>query len=189
MEEQKGIGQDSPEASTGGYTFELEDGDGQTHQYHVGKKHEPIARSKGPSGLRLLNHVAKVAGTPLAEFVSTNAGQLMQMYTKAKRSASEEDVKSIQDALESEEFEDAEGSIDLELTAALEYITEAFDQIDPEIVLQKILYFTSRDGENLRKDVAFNQAYRGNYIECLRAVYEVCVYNGFFGSLGGLIDV
>lgn len=196
MTNQGGIGQQEQNVQTGGYEFELEDVDGNTHQYHVGKKHEPAPRSNGPSGLRMLNYVAKVAGKPISEFLETNAGELMDMYTKARRSGQKEDVDTLREALESEAFQDDDGeNFQLQLSKAFDRLVDAVDELETADndgfagVLMKVLYFTSRDGQPLNEKQSFNNAYRGNYMECMRAAYEVCVYNGFFGSLGGLIDV
>lgn len=47
-------------------------------------------------------------------------------------------------------------------------------------LLQRLLGSVFRDGERMDDRIAFNQAYRANYGEAMRAALEVCVRNGFF---------
>lgn len=166
------------------YTFVLDGADGEQHTYRVSKKHTPMSRGQGPSGLKLINYVATVAAEPIARLLESNAGSLMETYTQKARTGEGMGQEDILDSVDSDDLND----VNMDFASAVNALVDAYDSIDPEDVFQKLFYFTTRDGQQLAKAQNFNQAYAGNYVEAFKAAYKVCQFNGFFGSLGGRIE-
>ncbi|MFB6265024.1 MAG: phage tail assembly chaperone [Bradymonadaceae bacterium] len=78
--------------------------------------------------------------------------------------------------------------LDLELPTAWGAFFEAVERVDSEELFLQLLHHTSRDAVPLSSEENFNQAYERNYMEMLKASFEVAKYNGFFGRLATLAE-
>lgn len=164
------------------HDFKLEGADGEIHDYTVVKTHDPIVRgSKGVSGLRLVQKVARSAGTPIVNLLDTNIGTLFSFIQKKGAEGSSVTKGDILALFDADHMEDVQKT--LHLTDAFDHFFDAVEQADLAHLLPDILYHTTRDGKPLKKDGVFNVAFTANYFEAVQAAYKVARINGFFGSL------
>ena len=136
------------------HRFQLEDADGNLHEYVV-------TRHGAERGMRicfqLLGHAAGAIVPLLEPLLSGDA--------------------SLAGIMKGEDAQALEG-VDLS-KAALEVKGLFLDSASIGLV-KDILSETSRDGAPLRIPTNFDAAYRGNYRELLEATWKVVVYNRFF---------
>jgi len=159
--------------------FTLTDANGEPHEYIVGQKHDPLTGGRGPSGLRMVNHVARTAGTPVAELLNTHVGTALAFMLEQSDAGGGVTLGELLDELDADTLE----SLDFELPSAWGAFCEAMEHVDIEAFLPQLLWHTRRDGNRLAEEDHFNEAYSGNYMEMLKAAYRVARINGFFGSL------
>ncbi|MFB6371627.1 MAG: phage tail assembly chaperone [Bradymonadaceae bacterium] len=139
--------------------FQLTDADGNVHDYHV-VPHDPT------KGTRIMVSLSGVLTGPVGELLDSAAGKFL---------SSEGDVGDL-------EVEGLIEEIDFRDVAAA--LSDKLDEDKTSALIRRILNNTYRDGDGLAKDVAFNEAYKQNYFELYRAVWEVVKFNGFLGSFG-----
>lgn len=147
--------------------FVLTDADGVEHSYTC----TPHRSSEGTAlCLRLL----RMAGEPLGRIASSNLGKLFELFQGGALDL-DGDAGELLEALERLELDLGEIVADLQLA-----IASAGD----EKFFRAILKNTFRDGQPLAKDSAYEAAYVANYMEQLRAVWEVIKINRFLPFLG-----
>ena len=163
------------------------------HRYEV-HLHPPmegfvIIQGLASLGLEPLAQAIEGALPPLAKVAQDSATQLTVLRKAAKGGG--KDVSLL--------------DVDVDLGSSLEAVlsglklgevggklARAFQQLDPQLVT-RLLAYTNRDGKELihngEHTLAFNAAYRGNYVELMLALVEVARRNGFFGGWATSIDV
>lgn len=161
--------------------FTLSGADGEDHRYIVAKPHDPIVRGKGVSGLRLVQSVTRAAAAPLVNLVDSNAAKLIEFVVEQGKEGNAVSANDLMTMFDENNIEAIGDSVNL--TDAFGHFADAIQQADMAEVLPKVMYHTSRDGQPLKVEDNFNSAYAGNYWELVKASYNVCRINGFFGSL------
>lgn len=162
------------------HEFELEDSDGQIHTYKVQQPHPPISRGNGIGGIQLINRVTRAAGAPLSRLINSNIGEIATFVIEQQDRGEEATIGDIIEEYEIEDLDD----LDLELPKAFDAFCDALEHVDSERTIKAIFQWTLRDGLDLSDDGQFNQAYQQNYLEMVRAAWEIVRFNGFFGSFG-----
>jgi len=135
----------------------------------------------------LLNTVARAAGDPIMEVVNSNIGQLIEQFMEGGAGVDLEEGEDVLDALDQIDTDDL-SELDLELPTAWHAFLEAVERVDTEQLFLQLLHHTSRDAIPLSSEDNFNEAFERNYMEMIRASFEVAKYNGFFGRLDTLIS-
>jgi hypothetical protein len=140
--------------------------DGEDHSYVV----IPHGAADGwPLGLKLLNLIAPVVGTALD---SVTLG--LEEVPKALGQVTEDLAKMAKSGF-------SVGGIGVAVGALAGHI------MDDKKVLNELLAYTTRDGQQLTNIAAFTSAYQANYGELAMAIYEVAKanYGPFFARMLG----
>lgn len=139
--------------------FTLTDSDGEEHDYHV-VPHDPS------DGVRITVQLSEAMSGPVGELFDGLIGPVLLGDQSL-------DEINVEEALEGVEFD--------RVAAAL---SDSLDEDKVAGMVKQILRNTYRDEEPLGEDPTFEDAFRQNYLEMYRALWEVVRFNGFFGSFG-----
>lgn len=155
-----GLGHDAPAvAQADAYNpmkeFTLTDFDGEVHQYAV-LPHPPDI------GQEIMWQMIAFGGEPL--------GALAQSLVAGA------DVKSLKGLLDDPKILES-----IDWGALGRNIASSVGNTNMSMLTGKMLLFTHRDSQPLRDKNAFNAAYKANYGELLRALWEVARINHFLG--------
>lgn len=164
-------------AGTGVHTFTLHDARGKAHSYLV-YEHPP------DEGMPILYELLALGAPSLMALASAalKVGDLATLLA-ALRPAGPEDAdgevsSGADDAKELRALLDG-----LDLPALGHEIQRALSMGRAPQLTRKILSKALRDGQRLSGDGEFNVAFQANYVEMLRAVWEICQINRFFPQL------
>jgi hypothetical protein len=139
-------------------TFTLEGADGEKHTYDV-------ALHPGLEGSQIALRLYTMAGEPL--------GELVQTFAQSDDLDGEDDAGELLS--------------EVDMSSVVSNIRDAIMSLDSEAFLLEVLKYTDRDGQPLKKEINFDEAYRGNYGELWQAVWKVIEANGFLTSVAGFL--
>jgi len=147
-------------------TFECSDADGQPHQYEL-TPHGAL------DGQRVVFQLIGLGAEPVGQLVAgvVQSGDLLETIDGARKAGGLEAVMDL-------DLQALLGAVDWhELGAAVRQVLATGQAPD---LVRELLRHAHRDGQPLRSDVAFDQAYRQNYGELLAAAYHSIRINRFF---------
>lgn len=156
------------------HKFDLEDWNGNRHQYLV-------TEHPAEEGMAILYELLGLGAPTLlglagAALKITDVATLLSAFRPAAEG--EEARQDPGTAGELARFLDA-----LDLPSVGREITRALALGNAPKLTRKILGKARRDGQPLWEDGAFNLAYQANYLEMLTAVWRICQINRFFPQL------
>lgn len=155
-------------------TFSLQDAQGTSHVYEC-------TRHRGSEGLPLAMLLGSLIVEPLAAAVGPVLTTTLESVSgQGDKGAVLEAVLDNPDALKA-----------LDLPGVARAVQAAMVAL-PESTVYSLLRYTNRDGKPLvdqgRPSETFERAYPGNYMELLKALWEVARWNGFFPALGTFLS-
>lgn len=120
-------------------------------------------------GIEVIAALVALAGEPLAAVLESVLGDPKRLALLARAATDEGDTTSISDLL---------GGVSLAQVGAALRTGLAGAKAVP--VVRALVKWTHRDGKALRDPGEFNAAYRGNYGELARALFEIVKVNRLF---------
>lgn len=148
------------------HTLVLLDRNGQSHTYIIAP-HNPL------EGMAIVQQLAGLGLEPLARTLEGALPQLLPLLGKNKGAPSAEQLEAVIG--------------NLKLGEAMASLSSGFAKL-PSALIRQILAHTTRDGKlmggSAEINLDFDAAYRANYGELLRAVWEVIGVNGFLPVSG-----
>ena len=146
------------------HQFTLTDSKGQSHLYKV-------TPHPGREGTALVIELMGMAMEPLGRIVDSKLSELIQMYLEGEITGESEVEQLIMEHMPDIEWRQIAGDVRKVL----------MELPNPQLTIRKILKHTTRDGDRLVDDGAFDIAYQQNYLEMFKAAAHVTKINGFLG--------
>lgn len=148
------------------HEFNLIDAKGKPHTYLV----QPHPAGEGT---RLVLQVMGMAAEPLGRLLE---GKLADLIERFASGALDMDAK-VADELK-----------DVAWSAVAGDLRRVLADVDGTKLIRDVLRYTTRDGQRLADDGAYDFAYQQNYLELLKAVAQVIQINGFLGFTRSLAN-